>query len=106
MNPSTGTLSPQLLVILAVITPTVGLGGWLLLTARQPEDADGPRCFNCGYNLTGLVHPRCPECGLEITPETRALAPPSTLRWGRFLAGAALVGAPLSWVLYHYILQG
>lgn len=21
------------------------------------------RCINCGYNLTGLTEPRCPECG-------------------------------------------
>ena len=21
------------------------------------------RCANCGYNLTGLTEPRCPECG-------------------------------------------
>ena len=23
-------------------------------------------CVRCGYNLTGLTHPRCPECGTEI----------------------------------------
>ena len=24
-------------------------------------------CVRCGYNLTGLTEPRCPECGTEIT---------------------------------------
>ena len=25
-------------------------------------------CIKCGYNLTGLTEPRCPECGREIKP--------------------------------------
>ena len=25
-------------------------------------------CLACGYNLTGLPEPRCPECGTEIRP--------------------------------------
>lgn len=24
-------------------------------------------CLRCGYNLTGLLEPRCPECGTEFT---------------------------------------
>ena len=24
-----------------------------------------PRCLGCGYNLSGLTHCRCPECGRE-----------------------------------------
>jgi len=27
-------------------------------------------CPPCGYNLTGLIEPRCPECGTEFDPET------------------------------------
>jgi hypothetical protein len=28
-----------------------------------------PRCLNCGYNLSGLTHCRCPECGSEFRLE-------------------------------------
>jgi hypothetical protein len=31
-------------------------------------DQDVP-CPRCGYNLRGLVEPRCPECGLVFDPE-------------------------------------
>ncbi len=33
---------------------------WLLRTQKQSEQ---PLCANCGYDLTGLDLPRCPECG-------------------------------------------
>ena len=26
------------------------------------------QCIKCGYNLTGLTEPRCPECGTEFAP--------------------------------------
>ena len=26
-------------------------------------------CLKCGYNLTGLVEPRCPECGTAMSPD-------------------------------------
>ena len=26
-------------------------------------------CLECGYNLTGLVEPRCPECGIPTCPD-------------------------------------
>ena len=32
-------------------------------------------CVKCGYNLTGLTEPRCPECGTEFDPST---LPPET----------------------------
>lgn len=36
------------------------------------EDARRARgeCLGCGYNLTGLSEPRCPECGRQIEPRT------------------------------------
>ena len=30
-------------------------------------DADALVCPTCGYNLTGLREPRCPECGTQFT---------------------------------------
>ncbi len=27
---------------------------------------DGATCYRCGYDLTGLPRPRCPECGVEF----------------------------------------
>jgi hypothetical protein len=41
-----------------------GIGVFQWLAGRQPRPADEhARCGNCGYILTGLVEPRCPECG-------------------------------------------
>lgn len=53
--------------------------GWR--SARQAP----PTCLKCGYNLSGLTHCRCPECGTEhrldelwLTPKlsTRSNVPP------------------------------
>lgn len=33
--------------------------GW-----RRSRSSD-PTCLTCGYNLSGLTHGRCPECGRE-----------------------------------------
>ena len=32
-------------------------------------------CVKCGYNLTGLTSPRCPECGtgFDLEPERAAV---------------------------------
>lgn len=31
-----------------------------------PEESGQPRCERCGYLLTGLKSPRCPECGVPF----------------------------------------
>jgi hypothetical protein len=46
--------------------PLLGLSVVAIVRARRAirASADGvPRCRNCGYILTGLSRPRCPECG-------------------------------------------
>lgn len=37
-----------------------------------------PHCWQCGYELTGLTTPRCPECGRPFDP-----ADPSTMNLGK-----------------------
>jgi hypothetical protein len=44
-----------------VVTGAVASWTW---HGRQAPEA--PRCVNCGYNLTGNVSGRCPECGTPI----------------------------------------
>jgi len=34
------------------------------------EHHHSTHCRACGYNLTGLPEPRCPECGTEFDPAT------------------------------------
>jgi len=69
----------------------IGCGGWLLFSAREIRDDGAPRCFNCSYLLTGLTSDCCPECGAEITDETRHLAPPAETSWPRFILGLLLL---------------
>lgn len=58
----------------ALVMTAVGLAigyGWLWLERRRYRRAlwahlctlGVPTCQHCGYNLTGLAQPRCPECG-------------------------------------------
>lgn len=39
---------------------------WSKYKHRVPFDTRGVLCQGCGYNLTGNVSGRCPECGLDL----------------------------------------
>lgn len=50
------------------------LGGWMLITAAalvRTQSANGHStpifCPSCGYDMRGLTHTTCPECGKEHT---------------------------------------
>lgn len=53
---------PLWLSFLIVMIPTAFL--WLSDRRRYPAG----HCTKCGYNLTGNVSGRCPECGTTIDP--------------------------------------
>src|SRR5262245_21576586 len=78
-------------VLLLLLFGLLGVGGWLLLTARRRAEGQEPHCLMCGYNLTGLDSERCPECGVELTADMRSCGPPSEMRWGRFMVGLVIV---------------
>ncbi len=48
--------------LLGFLTLAVGVCTFLL---REPAPVPG-FCRKCGYNLTGNVSGRCPECGREV----------------------------------------
>lgn len=67
-------------------------------------------CRKCGYDLEGLVEPRCPECGSEFDPAQRErilarIRAPSPRPRRRVLAAIAIVLVALSvaggFVLYR-----
>lgn len=37
--------------------------GLAILCNKEIRKPEHPACSECGYNLTGLVEARCPECG-------------------------------------------
>lgn len=77
------TLAVLLGLVVAVLPPSLGLVGSVLAVTvavlivpawlfkrRVGHNLRGyvravrvPTCHTCGYNLTGLTEPRCPECG-------------------------------------------
>jgi hypothetical protein len=75
-------------------------------------DEQAPRCMHCGYNLTGLADPRCPECGEPFDEElVRRLAriPVFPISFWHPLStspvGGGLVGVSV-WLLVVLVIAG
>lgn len=49
---------------LLIVLTCIGVGIYLIVTARRALGNGDPRCGSCGYNLTGSASNRCPECGV------------------------------------------
>ncbi len=47
----------------------------IITCRRLPLENDPTRCSNCGYNITHLTTPRCPECGQPCTIPTSSTQP-------------------------------
>ncbi|MBI5765077.1 MAG: RDD family protein [Planctomycetes bacterium] len=48
---------------------------WKRYRFKAPFDRRGILCMKCGYDLTGNVSGRCPECGTDIPAPPRSAAP-------------------------------
>lgn len=48
---------------------------WKRYRFKAPFDRRGILCMKCGYDLTGNVSGRCPECGTDIPAPSRPVAP-------------------------------
>ncbi len=48
---------------------------WKKYRFKAPFDRRGILCMKCGYDLTGNVSGRCPECGTDIPAPLRLAAP-------------------------------
>lgn len=59
------SLSFAALVVALACYPTLAFIRGPLRRYRRRKSGE---CLACGYNLTGLPKPRCPECGTEIRP--------------------------------------
>ncbi len=44
-----------------LVLPQALRWAWLMLRTRSR--LSNGLCIDCGYNLTGVTEPRCPECG-------------------------------------------
>jgi len=48
---------------------------WRKFRSRPPFDPTSTACIACGYDLTGDVSGRCPECGRDFAPQAAASPP-------------------------------
>lgn len=64
-------------VILLICPAAAMLAGPLRRRKRRKRG----QCLKCGYNLTGLPEPRCPECGTPFTAPKRLPSGRCPLRW-------------------------
>lgn len=55
------------IVILFAALPATGCGVAIICNKEERKPSH-PTCAECGYNLTGLVEARCPECGKPFDP--------------------------------------
>lgn len=63
----TGRIDPSILFLMAwpaLLASMATLRHWVW--PSTPRHVPGT-CWTCGYNLTGNVSGRCPECGMDIT---------------------------------------
>ena len=75
-----------LATMLAVVSVVIGL--YLIRSARRRRGTE-PRCGHCGYNLTGSLSDRCPECGLRFVQAGVVKGSPASR--ARFWFGLALI---------------
>lgn len=61
------TLWTLLPVLIWNITMAAGLAAWSAWRCRHPLANPAGECPVCGYDLTGLRRPVCPECGADVT---------------------------------------
>ena len=56
-------------LLILILLPLLLIGLRLIKTGLWPRrQGDTPHCRACGYNVTGLVGERCPECGGALGP--------------------------------------
>lgn len=63
-RPLVGWMLSLPLWFLALIAAAVSFRLWVRVYPRRPHGA----CQNCGYDLTGNISGRCPECGAACPP--------------------------------------
>jgi hypothetical protein len=61
--------------VLLLILPAAALMAGPLRRRRRRKRGE---CLKCGYNLTGLPEPRCPECGTPFPASSSAAGSAST----------------------------